>query len=68
MQITLNGEPAPLTEGQVLTDFLRAQGLDPEQRGFAVAVNRQLIRRADWPTHALADGDSVEIVNARQGG
>ena len=35
---------------------------------FAVAVNREVVRRARWPEHLLSDGDEVEVVTPRQGG
>lgn len=35
---------------------------------FAVAVNREVVRRARWPQVELKEGDEVEIVTPRQGG
>jgi sulfur carrier protein len=66
--ITLNGASLPLTSPMVLSDLLLAQGLDPTQPGFAVALNRQLVRRADWPTTHVQPGDVLDVVHARQGG
>ena len=37
-------------------------------RPIAVAVNGGVIRRSAWPETTLADGDTVEIVGAVQGG
>jgi sulfur carrier protein len=34
----------------------------------AVAINGEVVRRADWPGVRLAEGDEVEIVKATQGG
>jgi thiamine biosynthesis protein ThiS len=31
-------------------------------------VNQRIIRRADWPSTTLADGDKVEIVHFVGGG
>lgn len=42
--------------------------LAPESKGVAVAVNGEVIRRGEWPTTPLHDGDVVEIVNAVAGG
>ena len=36
--------------------------------GVAIAVNGEVVRRADWPTTPLAAGDQVEVVTAVQGG
>ena len=69
LTITVNGSPEALSAGATLPDLLRAHDLDPERvRGVAVAVNDDVIRRADWAQTALRDGDRVEIVTARQGG
>lgn len=68
MNITLNGTPHPLTAPTLLVELLQSQGLNPAQAGFAVAVNRQLVRRTEWPTTTVQPGDAVEIVHARQGG
>lgn len=37
-------------------------------RGVAVAVNGEIVRRADWPGHGLSAGDRVEVLTAAQGG
>jgi sulfur carrier protein len=37
-------------------------------RGIAVAVNGEVVRRADWPATRLAPGDEVEVLTAVQGG
>jgi sulfur carrier protein len=39
-----------------------------ETRGIAVAINGEVIRRGEWSTTLLHDGDVVEIVNAVAGG
>jgi thiamine biosynthesis protein ThiS len=41
-------------------------GLTPER--LAIEVNRRIIRRADWPSTTLAEGDKVEIVHFVGGG
>lgn len=37
-------------------------------KGIAVAVNGEVVRRADWASHRLVDGDVVDVVTAAQGG
>ncbi|NUR69860.1 MAG: sulfur carrier protein ThiS [Hamadaea sp.] len=39
-----------------------------EQRGVAVAINGEVVPRGEWGTCPLADGDTVEILTAAQGG
>lgn len=40
----------------------------PDRPGIAVAVNGEVIRKADWGQRSLVTGDRVEIVGAVQGG
>jgi sulfur carrier protein len=37
-------------------------------KGVAVAVNGEVVRRVDWTSHRLADGDVVDVLTAAQGG
>jgi sulfur carrier protein len=39
-----------------------------EARGVAVAINGEVIRRGEWTSTSIQDGDVVEIVNAVAGG
>lgn len=65
MQIQLNGQPHPLTAATV-AELLQAQGL--AERRVAVEVNGEIVPRSAHATHALNDGDRVEIVHALGGG
>jgi sulfur carrier protein len=63
---TVNGERRTLPEGTTLHELLRALDLPPT--GIAIAVNEQVVRRASFSSHTLADGDAVEIIRAVAGG
>jgi sulfur carrier protein len=39
-----------------------------ETRGVAVAINGEVVRRGEWISTSIQDGDVVEIVNAVAGG
>ncbi len=67
MAITLNGETLA-TEAVTVADLLVVQLGDPLPRGIAVAVNREVVPRADWVRSRLVDGDVVELVTAVAGG
>ena len=67
MQLTINGKDTELAATTV-AELLAAQGIDPTARFLAVAVNGNVVHRAEWPKAALAAGDSVEIVRPFQGG
>ena len=66
LRIELNGEPKELEEGATLQTLVEHLSLAPER--LAVEHNREVVRRADWPTHKLSDGDRVEIVHFVGGG
>jgi sulfur carrier protein len=34
----------------------------------AVAVDGEIVHRANWPTSVLVDGQAVELITAQQGG
>lgn len=42
--------------------------LAPDQRGVAVAVNREIVPRSRWSEAHLCEGDRVEILEAAKGG
>ena len=66
MQIELNGKPHPLPDGTTLEQLIA--GLSLAGKAVAVAVNRQVVPGARWPTHALAEADKVDVVRAIGGG
>jgi len=63
---TVNGEVKTLPSGTTLSALLHAIGL--AERGIAIAVNERVVRRSAFGTHALHDGDAVEIIRAVAGG
>jgi thiazole synthase len=67
MRVELNGEAKELAAGATVADAVRAAGGDPEARGFAVAVEGEVVPRGDW-SRALAEGEKVEVLAAIQGG
>ncbi|MFL6255872.1 MAG: sulfur carrier protein ThiS [Pyrinomonadaceae bacterium] len=66
MRVELNGESKELTEGTTLLSLIEQLSLAPER--VAVELNRDVVRRADWPAIQLSDGDRVEIVHFVGGG
>ena len=66
MHIVLNGEPRQVAAGITLVALLEAEGL--AGRRVAVEINGQIIPRGSHDTHALGEGDQVEIVHALGGG
>ncbi len=68
MRLTLNGVADDLPDDTRLPDLLARNGHTTAARGVAVAINGEVVPRAQWPTYPLSDGDSVELLVAVQGG
>jgi sulfur carrier protein len=66
--IELNGRRCELGRATTVTTALEQLGLTPQARGIAVAVDGEVVPRAQWETFALPDGARVEVVTAMQGG
>jgi sulfur carrier protein len=66
MKIQLNGEPRVLHSETDLHSLISELQLGSQ--AIAVAVNRQVIRRALWQQHLLHAGDQVDVVRAIGGG
>jgi thiamine biosynthesis protein ThiS len=66
MKIILNGEPKEIPANLAVAGLIQELGLTPER--LAIEVNRRIIRRAEWPTAILAEGDKVEVVHFVGGG
>jgi len=54
--------------GATLAAVLEAKGIDIARKGIAIAINGAVVPRARWAEQALASGDSIEIIQAKQGG
>jgi sulfur carrier protein len=65
--IRVNGAERALDVATVAA-LLAAIGIASGTRGVAVARNGVVVKGADWAATALAPGDAIEIIRARQGG
>ena len=66
MEIELNGAPHRITENQSLQDLIASLALTNQM--LAVAVNREVVPRPQWPHTMLQVCDRVDIVRAIGGG
>ncbi|MGI9279161.1 MAG: sulfur carrier protein ThiS [Endozoicomonas sp.] len=66
MQFFVNDQPlsseTPLTLEQLLEQINQAE------KGVALAVNRQIVRRTQWPQKKVEDGDRITLIKATAGG
>ena len=66
INILLNGEIREAPEEIKLDHLLELFSL-PSQR-IAIELNRNVIRRVDWPQTIVGDGDRIEVVHFVGGG
>jgi sulfur carrier protein len=66
MKLKLNGSLTEHRDGETVTGLLEKLSIRPE--GVAVEVNLEIVRKRDYGSHVLREGDSVEIVNFVGGG
>jgi sulfur carrier protein len=64
--IVLNGEAYECVQEQTLAQLISTLQLDGQ--AIAVAVNRQIVARAEWATRLLRSQDQVDVVRAIGGG
>ena len=63
--IVLNGERREVEDGTV-AELLLALGVPA--RGVAVAIDGEVVVRAEWRARRVTAGDRIEILSAAQGG
>lgn len=68
VSVTVNGEGRELPAGATVASVIASLHNAPEGRGVAVAVEGEVVPRAQWPSTKLHDGATVEVVVAVQGG
>ena len=66
MWLLLNGERREVANGLSLAELVETLRLAPER--IAIEFNQSVVRRADWSTLMLKEGDRVEVVHFVGGG
>ena len=67
--ITVNGEPRDVAPGTTVATLLdELENLPAGRRGVAVAVDAEVVPRAEWSSTEVGDGAAVEVLVAIQGG
>ena len=65
--ITLNGDNVPMTSRDI-RGLLAEKGIESERGGVAVAVNGEVVPRAEWDQTPVKPNDQIEIVHIVRGG
>ena len=68
LSVTINGDRRELPAGATVASVIASLPGAPEGRGVAVAVEGEVVPRAQWPSTELHEGAKVEVVVAVQGG
>ena len=68
MELTVNGKKHEMADGTTVADLMAGLGFEMPARGVAVAVNDAVVPQTGWQNTELADGDTIEIIRAVQGG
>jgi sulfur carrier protein len=66
MRLIVNGKPHEHAGAGRPADLLKEIGADPDRS--ALGVNDEVIRRADWESVKLREGDRVEVLVFAGGG
>jgi sulfur carrier protein len=66
--IVVNGQQSQLHAGETLTAVLARLDVPRDARGVAVAVDGEVVPRAQWGTFELPEHARVEVLTAMQGG
>jgi sulfur carrier protein len=68
VNVVVNGDRRVVDEGATIADLVALLGLRSAGGGVAAALNGEVVRRAEWPSTPLGEGDRLEILAATQGG
>jgi sulfur carrier protein len=66
--VRVNGAEVAVPAGATVAEIVGATGIGPESRGIAVALDGEVVRRADWALTVVRDGQRIEVLTAVQGG
>lgn len=68
MRVIVNGEEHEFADRTNVAEIVHAYGPQRTDRGVAVAVNGEVVRRTEWGGIEVGDGDRVEVLVAIGGG
>jgi sulfur carrier protein len=66
--IRLNGQDSDVRAGESVADALDRLDVPADARGIAVAVDGEVVPRAQWDSFLLEEHARVEVLTAMQGG
>lgn len=66
IKIRVNSKPGELPYTMTVEQFLAHENVP--SGGTAVAINGKIVRRHEWATRMIAEGDDIIIIKAAYGG
>lgn len=66
MKVLINGETKEISGELNLTELLKHFSL-PQER-IAIELNKEVVRRKDWESIKVSDGDKLEVIHFVGGG
>ncbi|NND77978.1 MAG: sulfur carrier protein ThiS [Flavobacteriales bacterium] len=67
MQVFINEQATDTNGWNFLRDVMVSKGIE-DAKGYAVAVNNNVIPRNEWSNKRLGEGDKILIIKASAGG
>jgi sulfur carrier protein len=67
MELTVNGTPRTI-EAVTVAELMVELGFERNAPGVAAALNGAVVPKTEWSSAKLADGDTIDIIHAVQGG
>jgi sulfur carrier protein len=68
MNLLVNGREQQLPDAATVRQAIVLLDLPGAGRGVAVAVDAEVVPRAQWDSHELKEGARIEVLRAIQGG
>jgi len=66
MNVILNDIPHKIAEGTTLDRLI--ESLEIQLKGFAIAINNEVIPKSEWSKTTLTDGMDLMLIHAVSGG
>lgn len=66
MNVIINGEKKEIFKEVNLNELLKLLSLPSER--IAIELNREVVRKKDWETIQVSDGDKLEVIHFVGGG
>ena len=68
MELIVNGRPREVPSNATVGDVMEMLGHGASARGVAVALNGEVVTKAQWSATSVTEHDRVEVLGAVQGG